>query len=82
MCERENMSHDFFSLAMGPSLNIQCYNGCIINGVKIRTVEHDSQRITQNSRVMVIDESSSNGSGDNHFYGVLNEVLNVQYPMG
>ncbi|KAA0038038.1 uncharacterized protein E5676_scaffold237G001540 [Cucumis melo var. makuwa] len=30
---------------------------------------------------MVIDESSGNGSGDNNFYGVLDEVLDVQYPM-
>ncbi|KAA0026269.1 CACTA en-spm transposon protein [Cucumis melo var. makuwa] len=28
--ESEILSHDFFSLAMGPSFDIHCYNGCIM----------------------------------------------------
>ncbi|KAA0062117.1 transposon protein, putative, CACTA, En/Spm sub-class [Cucumis melo var. makuwa] len=44
--------------------------------------ERDSRCITQNSEVMVIGESDANGSGDNNFYSVLNEVLHVKYPMG
>ncbi|KAA0056490.1 acidic leucine-rich nuclear phosphoprotein 32 family member A-like [Cucumis melo var. makuwa] len=30
---------------------------------------------------MVIGESDTSGSGDNNFYGVLDEVLHVKYPM-
>ena len=82
MLERENLSYDFFLLAMEPSLDVQCYNGCIIGGVRFYMTERDFQRITQNSGVMVIDESSANGSGDNNFYDVLDEVLDVQYSMG
>ncbi|KAA0031739.1 uncharacterized protein E5676_scaffold128G00030 [Cucumis melo var. makuwa] len=31
--------------------------------------------------LMVIDESNASGSEDNNFYGVLDEVLHVQYPL-
>ncbi|KAA0050991.1 CACTA en-spm transposon protein [Cucumis melo var. makuwa] len=31
--ETENLSHDFFSLAMGPSLDVRSYNGSITDGV-------------------------------------------------
>ncbi|KAA0054375.1 uncharacterized protein E5676_scaffold302G001990 [Cucumis melo var. makuwa] len=30
---------------------------------------------------MVIGESSASGSGDNNFYGVLDEVFYIQHPM-
>ncbi|TYK00367.1 transposon protein, putative, CACTA, En/Spm sub-class [Cucumis melo var. makuwa] len=75
------MSHDFFLLTMGPSLNVWCYNGCIVGGMRIYTTQCDSQRTTQNSGVMVIDERSASGSGGNNFYGVLDEMLDVQYLM-
>ncbi|KAA0036733.1 uncharacterized protein E6C27_scaffold20G00050 [Cucumis melo var. makuwa] len=28
-----NLSDDFFSLAMGPSFDVRCYNGCIVGGM-------------------------------------------------
>ncbi|KAA0042215.1 uncharacterized protein E5676_scaffold124G00850 [Cucumis melo var. makuwa] len=31
---------------------------------------------------MVISESDASGSGNNNFYGALDEVLHVQYPLG
>ncbi|KAA0058444.1 CACTA en-spm transposon protein [Cucumis melo var. makuwa] len=49
---------------------------------KFHTVELDFRRTTQNSGVMVIGESDASGSGDNNFYGVLDEVLHIQYPLG
>ncbi|KAA0056729.1 cytochrome P450 CYP82D47-like [Cucumis melo var. makuwa] len=45
-------------------------------------VERDSRCTTQNSGVMVINESSGNGSGDSNFCGVLDEVFDIQYLMG
>ena len=66
---------------MGPSLDVWCDNGCIVNRVRFHMVQHDFRRTTQNSGVVVISESSGNGSGDNNFYGVLDEVLDVQYLM-
>ncbi|KAA0056494.1 CACTA en-spm transposon protein [Cucumis melo var. makuwa] len=80
--ESANLSNDFFSLAMGPSFDIRCYNGCIVDGVRFHTVELDSRRTTQNSGIMIIGESDASGTGDNDFYGVLDEVLHVQYPLG
>ncbi|TYK01284.1 uncharacterized protein E5676_scaffold49G00750 [Cucumis melo var. makuwa] len=72
--ESANLSDDFFLLAMGPSFDVHCYNGCIVGGLRFHTVELDSQCTTQNSGVMVIGESDASGSGDNNFYGVLDEV--------
>ncbi|KAA0037355.1 uncharacterized protein E6C27_scaffold278G00490 [Cucumis melo var. makuwa] len=80
--ESANLFDDFFSLAMGPSFDVRCYNGCIVSGLRFHTSKLDSRRTTQNSEVMVIGESDASGSGNNNFYGVLNEVLHVQYPLG
>ncbi|KAA0050362.1 uncharacterized protein E6C27_scaffold88G00940 [Cucumis melo var. makuwa] len=77
-----NLSDDFFSLAMGPSFDVRCYNGCIVGGVRFHIIELDSRRTTQNSGIMVIGESDASGTNDNNFYGVLDEVLHVQYPLG
>ncbi|KAA0053772.1 uncharacterized protein E6C27_scaffold135G001570 [Cucumis melo var. makuwa] len=33
-----NLSDDFFSLAMGPSFDVRCYNGCIVGGVRFHTL--------------------------------------------
>ncbi|KAA0062837.1 hypothetical protein E6C27_scaffold146G00040 [Cucumis melo var. makuwa] len=74
--ESENLSDDFFSLAMGPSFDVRCYNGCIVSGLRFHTVELDSRRTTQNSGVMVIGESDASGTGNNNFYGILDEVFN------
>ena len=80
--ESANLSDNFFLLAMGPCFDVRCYNGCIVGGLRFHTVELDSRRTTQNSRVMVIGESDASGTGDNNFYGVLDEVLHVQYSLG
>ncbi|KAA0059798.1 uncharacterized protein E6C27_scaffold108G00640 [Cucumis melo var. makuwa] len=77
-----NLSDDFFSLAMRPSFDVRCYNGCIVGGVRFHTIELDSRRTTQNSGIMVIGESDASRTGDNNFYGVLDEVVHVQYPLG
>ena len=46
------------------------------SGVRFHTVEQDSRHTTQNSGVMVV------GGENNNFYDVLDEVLDVYYPMG
>ncbi|KAA0035027.1 hypothetical protein E5676_scaffold155G00610 [Cucumis melo var. makuwa] len=80
--ESANLSDDFFSLAMGPSFDVRCYNGCIVGGLRFHTAELDSRRTIQNSGVMVIGESDASGTCDNNFYGVMDEVLYVQYRLG
>ncbi|KAA0066295.1 uncharacterized protein E5676_scaffold602G001710 [Cucumis melo var. makuwa] len=76
-----NLFDDFFSLAIGPSFDVRCYNGCIVGGVRFYTIELDSRRTTQNSGIMVIGESDASGTSNNNLYGVLDEVLHVQYPL-
>ena len=80
--ESTYLSDDFFSLAIRPSFDVRCYNGFIVGSLRFHTVELDSQRTTQNSGIMIIGESDASGTGDNDFYGVLDEVLHVQYPLG
>ncbi|KAA0044950.1 uncharacterized protein E6C27_scaffold74G002520 [Cucumis melo var. makuwa] len=80
--ESKNLSHDFFSLAMGPSYDVRCYNGSIVGGLRFHMSELDSRRTTKNSGLMVIGESDASESGANNFYGVLGEVLHVQYSLG
>ncbi|KAA0036777.1 hypothetical protein E5676_scaffold110G001360 [Cucumis melo var. makuwa] len=69
MCEREDFSQDYFSLAMGPPLKVHSYSGCIVGGVRFHMLECDIQRITLNSGVTVVGEGSEGGSADNNFYG-------------
>ncbi|TYK03145.1 CACTA en-spm transposon protein [Cucumis melo var. makuwa] len=75
--ESANLSEDFFSLAMEASFDVHCYNGCIVGGLRFHTVELDSRHTTQNSGVMVFSESDASESGDNNFYGVLDEIIDV-----
>ncbi|KAA0062288.1 CACTA en-spm transposon protein [Cucumis melo var. makuwa] len=67
---------------MGPSLDVQCYNRCIFDGVRFHTLERDSQCTTKNNGVMVSGESNASGNGNNNSYSVPDEVLHIQYPIG
>ncbi|TYK14237.1 gamma-aminobutyrate transaminase POP2 [Cucumis melo var. makuwa] len=66
---------------MGPSFDVRCYNGCIVGELRFHTSELDSRRTTQSSGLMFIGEIDASGNGDNNFYGVLDEVLHVEYPI-
>ncbi|TYJ99937.1 uncharacterized protein E5676_scaffold701G00680 [Cucumis melo var. makuwa] len=35
--ESENLSYDYFSLMMGPSFDVRCYNGCIMGELKFHS---------------------------------------------
>ena len=80
--ERDNLSQDFFSLAMRPSFDIRSYSGCIVGEVRFHMIDRDFRCTTQNSGFMIVGESSASRRDDNNFYVVLNEVLFVQYSMG
>ena len=49
---------------MEPSSEVRSYSGCIANEVRFHMAEGDSQRITQNSGVMVLGENSGYESVD------------------
>ena len=57
-----NISQDFFSLAMGPSVEICSYSGCIVGGVWFHILESDFWRTTHNSGVIVVGEGSRGGA--------------------
>ncbi|TYK06669.1 gag/pol protein [Cucumis melo var. makuwa] len=57
-------------------------SGCIVDGVRFHMIDRDFRRTTQNNGVMVVGESSASESDNNNFYGVLDQVLSIQYPMG
>jgi hypothetical protein len=40
------------SLACGPDLRVRKYSSCIVNGVRLNTVDRDKNKKTQNSGVM------------------------------
>ncbi|TYJ97707.1 gamma-aminobutyrate transaminase POP2 [Cucumis melo var. makuwa] len=80
-CEaRYKVNHDSFSLMMEPSIDVRCYNRCIVGGLRFHTSELNSRCTTQNSGLMIFGVRDASGSGDNNFYGVVDEVLHVQYP--
>ena len=53
-----------------------------MGGAQTHIIDRDFLCTTQNSRVMVVGESSESGSNDNNFYDVLDKVLSVAYLMG
>ncbi|CAM8882979.1 unnamed protein product [Rhodiola kirilowii] len=53
-----------------------CYSQCDVNGVKFVIKERDRKLKTQKSGVMVRTE------GDEIFYGILEEVVELKYPEG
>ncbi|TYK22188.1 CACTA en-spm transposon protein [Cucumis melo var. makuwa] len=69
------------SIGSAKRIDVRCYNGCIVDRVRFHTSERNFRRTTQNSGVIVIGESSAFGNGDNNFYGVLDEVLYIQFSM-
>ncbi|TYK23195.1 uncharacterized protein E5676_scaffold142G002270 [Cucumis melo var. makuwa] len=54
--ESANLSNDFFSLAMGPSFDVRCYNGCIVGGLRFHTVELDSRQVdVENEHINILE---------------------------
>ena len=70
------MTDELFALAMGSMPATLSFSTCVVNGVKFVCQERDANRKTQNSGVFVA------GSEATPFYGVLKEVLVIQYAYG
>ncbi|KAA0056519.1 hypothetical protein E6C27_scaffold288G00160 [Cucumis melo var. makuwa] len=52
-----------------------------MGGLRFYMSERDCRCTSKNNKVMVIGETNASESGDNNFYGVLDEELHAQYPM-
>ncbi|KAG6470107.1 hypothetical protein ZIOFF_071161 [Zingiber officinale] len=61
---------------MGPDVEVQLYDACIVNGIRYHTISRDARRTTQNSGVSV----PSSDDGENlDFFGVLKDVVQLFY---
>lgn len=64
------------SLSRGPTKNARSYQGYFINGYRFHTKQSQIKRRTQNSGVVVKGDEVS---GERDFFGVLKEVLELEY---
>ncbi|KAF7114861.1 hypothetical protein RHSIM_RhsimUnG0074200 [Rhododendron simsii] len=67
---------ELWSLANGPDALIDTYSGCISNGVRFHTIEHDNRHTSQNSGVLVEGEHEQQTID---FYGFLTKVWELRY---
>ncbi|XP_058207294.1 uncharacterized protein LOC131320577 [Rhododendron vialii] len=67
---------ELWSLANGPDALIDTYSGCISNGVRFHTIEHDNRHTSQNSGVLVEGEHEQQTID---FYGFLTKVWELSY---
>ncbi|KAJ8619875.1 hypothetical protein MRB53_028404 [Persea americana] len=72
---------------MPPLRAVMCFKGYIVNGFRFHTKDRERQRKTQNSGVFLTAEISSFASerdsspmtGNVGYYGILNDVMELQY---
>ncbi|XP_028072583.1 uncharacterized protein LOC114274804 [Camellia sinensis] len=70
---------DMWSLANGPSVNVNLYSACISNGVRFHSKDRDSSHKCQNSGLVVEGEHERQTI---NFYGYLNRVWEMHYMLG
>ena len=72
----QDIDDELFALSCEPDLRVRIYSACLVNGVRLHTVEREKNRRTQNSGVM------TDGTHDNQdidFYGSLKEIIELRY---
>ncbi|XP_057248854.1 uncharacterized protein LOC125494642 [Beta vulgaris subsp. vulgaris] len=69
---------EFLSLARGPIQYVTSFSGYVTNGFRFQTLQRDKNLRTQNSGVVVLGDTCD-GHGALDFYGVLKEVLKLEY---
>ncbi|XP_066338417.1 uncharacterized protein [Miscanthus floridulus] len=72
----ESVSEGLWALSCGLDLRVKTCAACKVNGVRYSTVDRENFILTQNSGVMT--EGSHEGNNI-YFYGVLKEVIELQY---
>ena len=83
----EHVNEQLQVLAMPPLRAVRCFKGYIVNGFRFHTKDRERQRKTQNSGVFLTAKTSSFASardsnpmtGNVGYYGVLNDVMELQY---
>ncbi|XP_065875374.1 uncharacterized protein [Euphorbia lathyris] len=69
---------DLYALGLGPDKRVAKYSG-IMKGIRFHTLEHNQHRSMQNNGVMV---ESEHNSDDVNFYGILQEIIELDYLHG
>ena len=77
MRQLNNVSEDLKLLADGPDKRVVVHSGCNVKGARFRTVTREKNLRTQNSGIMT--KASFGDEEESEFYGVLHEVLDLQY---
>jgi len=72
----EEVTDGLYTLSCFPDLRVGFWSACIVNGVRYNTVHHEKYLQTQNSGVMT---PGTHGDAEIDFYGVLNEIIELQY---
>lgn len=73
--ERESpdrSSKQLRSLSWGPDRRVKHYKGCLINGYRFHTQDHDKYKKTQNSGIVVVYEHEQKYID---FYGELVDII-------
>ncbi|TXG66608.1 hypothetical protein EZV62_007883 [Acer yangbiense] len=86
---QENVSTTLKWVAHGPRLNVVQYHGYNISNCRFHTYDRDSDRVTQNSEVIVVASTMQVASakdnnpafGEMSFYGVIKEIWELNYYM-
>jgi hypothetical protein len=66
------------NLSWGPARQVKSSQGYIINGFRFHTKEHAEGRKTENYGVCV--KGGEHGNNGVEYYGILKEVIELQYP--
>ena len=69
-------SHLYY-LSQGPLTEVTSYNVCIVNGYKFHTYSYGKSKSTVNSGVCI--RGSNYNYEEDDFYGILKEVVEVEY---
>jgi hypothetical protein len=72
-----NAPEDLKSLALGPDARVVVHHMCNVNGARFRSFEREKNMRTQNSGIMT--RASVSDGQDQEYYGVMKEVLELQY---
>ncbi|GLU04038.1 hypothetical protein SLE2022_212050 [Rubroshorea leprosula] len=72
-----NVHEHIKGLSSGPKNTISCYNGYIVNGFRFHTAAYGKNERTMNYDVCVVGSIGTESNYD--FYGVLQEVIQIEY---
>ncbi|CAI0424199.1 unnamed protein product [Linum tenue] len=67
---------ELLSLARGPLYGVDRFNGYVINGFRFHTQKHETRKAKQNSGILL---KGLMGSKVVDYYGVLTEIIELQY---